>query len=122
MSRKTVVRRCAIGVGRRATSSGAVLSVPQSDSGVVVEVLTPRVVAATFEMLLLESLELAIPRLATAVLAVARPRLLLGGAPTAVNPRLLAVVLGVEVPGGLVHLVLVVHPHEHLVHTQVVCV
>ena len=89
-SLKTVVRRSAIFEGRRATSSGAVLCVPQSDSGVVVEVLTPRVVVATFEMLLLESLELAIPRLATAVPAVARPRLMLGGARTAVNPRLLA--------------------------------
>ena len=78
MSLKTVVRRCAIGVGRRATSSGAVLSVPQSDSGVVVEVLTPRVVVATFEVLLLESLRRVILRPASSVPAVARPTLLLG--------------------------------------------
>ena len=57
---------------------GAVLCVPQSDSGVVVEVLTPRVVVATFEVLLLELLRLVIPRLASAVPAEARPRLLLG--------------------------------------------
>ena len=56
---------------------GAVLCIQLSDSGAVVEVLTPRVVVATFEVLLLESLRLVIPRLASAVPAVARPRLLL---------------------------------------------
>ena len=72
-------------------------------------------------MLLRESLRLVIPRLVSTVPAKARPRLLLEGLPIAVNPRLLVVVLGVEVPGGLVHLVQVVHPHEHLVYTSVAC-
>ena len=119
LSPRTVVRKPVTIAGRRATLSGAVLCIPQSDSGVVVEVLPPQVVVAILEILLLESLRLVIPRVVSTVPAVARPRLLLGGLPIiAVNPRLLVLVLGVEVPGSLV---LVVHPHKHLVYTSVEC-
>ena len=82
MSPRTVVRKPVNIAGRRATFSRAVLCVPQSDSSVVVEVLTPQVVVVTPEILLLESLRLVIPRLVSAVPAVARPGLLLGGLPT----------------------------------------
>ena len=58
LSPRTVVRKPVTIAGRRATFSGAVLCVPQSDSGVVVEVLTPQVVVAILEILLLESLRL----------------------------------------------------------------
>ena len=81
MSPRTVVRKPVIIVWRRATFSGPVLCVSQSNSGVVAEVLTPLEVVATLQMLLLESQRLVISRLASAVPTVACPRLLLGGTP-----------------------------------------
>ena len=110
MSPRTAVRM-AVFIVWRATFSGTVLCVPQSDSDVVVDVLTPLVVVATLVMLLLELLRSggSSPSQATA-----------RGTPTAVNPRLLVAVLVVGMPGGVVHLMLVVHPQEHLIYTPVV--